>query len=291
MVRAEGKYEVPLRERVDLAVAAMERGPVMCGESYPDECWMFCNALAAAAIKMSDRVDGRDHEAFLAKWLETVKTKLVDRKTGLLISSFSYDGRAKDGPEGSSIWMIAHCLQVVDPAFAADQYGRAKKEIGAKVLGFGYAREWPATWQGVVDVDSGPVLPGLDISAGSSGLAILGAASFGDQAYLKELLTTLNFAAFPVREGGELKYAASNQVGDAVLLYAMVQGPLWDRVRGNGQFSMSNFQSMHQCSNVENEEMGEGARAKRGSVGPGFPPRAQMASLVTARHPEKEEGR
>ena len=231
-VRVEPRFAGPLKDRVSAVVEELGCGPVMCGESYPDECWMFCNSVAAAAVMMSDRLDGRDHSAFLAKWLETIKAKLVDEKTGILVSSFSYSGKFGDGPEGSSIWMIAHCLQVVDPAFAADQYRRAKEQIGAGVMGFGYAKEWPASWRGTVDVDSGPVVPVLDMSAGSTGLAILAAASFGDDEYLQGLLTSLQFAAFPVRGNGELKYAASNQVGDAVLLYALVQGPLWNRVKG-----------------------------------------------------------
>ncbi len=67
----------------------------------------------------------------------------------------------------------------------------------------------------------------LNISAGSSGLALVGAAAFDDDDYLAKLAATLDFAAFPKRERGELKYCASNQVGDAVMLYATVLGPLW----------------------------------------------------------------
>ena len=70
----------------------------------------------------------------------------------------------------------------------------------------------------------------MNISAGSSGLALVGAAAFGDDAFLGSLVTTLDFAAFPERTNGELKYCASNQVGDAVMLYATVLGPLWEKV-------------------------------------------------------------
>jgi hypothetical protein len=78
------------------------------------------------------------------------------------------------------------------------------------------------------DVDSGPIVPWLDASAGSSGLALLGASAFGDRDYLGGLLASLELAGF--REGG--RYRASNQVGDAVILYALSFGPLWRRVRG-----------------------------------------------------------
>lgn len=230
LVEEKIEYKAPMRERIDGMIQRMRQSPVLSAESYPNECWMFCNAVALAAIKMGDFLDGTDQSVFLREWVEMAKQKLTHRETGLLVSSYTPEGQVMDGPEGSSIWMAAHCLAVVDPAFARDQYERAKREIGASALGFGYAREWPRSWVGKHDVDSGPIVPLLEASAGSSGLAFLGAATFGDTEYLAQLLTTLNFAAFPSRRGGALKYCASNQVGDAVMLYAATTGPVWDKV-------------------------------------------------------------
>jgi hypothetical protein len=82
-----------------------------------------------------------------------------------------------------------------------------------------------------MDVDSGPVIPLLGASASASGLAIMAAAAFDDVEYLRALFTSLEFAGFPAKHQGRLRYQASNQVGDAVLLYAMTEGPLWDLVR------------------------------------------------------------
>jgi hypothetical protein len=186
--------------------------------------------VALAAVRMSDRLDGTDHRTFFRRWLETAGQKLVDPGTGLLVSSFTLEGQPQDGPEGSSIWMAAHCLQLIDEEFAADQYRRARRELGRQVLGFGYAREWPVSWVGPDDVDSGPVVPILGASAGSSGLAFLGARAFDDNAYLRRLQTSLDFVGFPQPRAGRLRYCASNQVGDAVLCYAAVLGPLWDQV-------------------------------------------------------------
>ncbi len=63
-------------------------------------------------------------------------------------------------------------------------------------------------------------------------MAFLGASAFGDDDYLYGLLTALEFAGFPSETDGQLRYQAGNQVGDAVLLYALVQGPLWRKVLG-----------------------------------------------------------
>ena len=231
LVQPKPGYVAPLRRRVDEMARRMRAAPVRCVESYPDECWTFCNAVALAAIKIADVLDGTDHSGLLRRWVQTARRRLIHRPTGLLVSSFSFAGELKDGPEGSSIWMAAHALQLVDPVLARDQYARARAALGRSLLGFGYAREWPASWRGPMDVDSGAVLPLLQASPSSSGLALLAAAAFGDSEYFSQLITTLHLAGFPVWQGGRLRFAASNQVGDAVLLYATVQGPVWARVR------------------------------------------------------------
>jgi hypothetical protein len=230
LVADKEDYHPLLQERVKVMLERLQRNDQLIAESYPDECWMFDHAVALAAIRASDRLDGTDHSAFIRGWLAAAKKNLTDPATGLLISSFTTRGVALDGPEGSTIWMVAHLLRVVDADFAADQYRRARHELGRTFLGFGWSREWPRSWTGPMDVDSGAVIPVVEASAGGSGMAFIGASSFGDADFLSALHTALEFAAFPIRKDGRLKYAASNQVGDAALLYACVLGPLWQRI-------------------------------------------------------------
>ncbi len=66
-------------------------------------------------------------------------------------------------------------------------------------------------------------------------MAFIGASTFGDGKFLRSLAATLDFAGFPSRTGGRLKYCASNQVGDAALLYAATLGPLWQKVKTGGK--------------------------------------------------------
>jgi hypothetical protein len=226
------RYEAVLHDRVDTMVARMMGSKTLCTESYPDECWTFCNSVAVAAIKVTDAAHGTDHREFIATWLRAARERLIDPKSGLFISRFGYsDGAHWEGPEGSSIWMIAHCLEILDEDLARDQYERAKRELAGSLMGFGYSREWPRGWEGGADVDVGVVIPLIGASAGGSGMALITAASFRDREYFASLLTSLNFAAFPVESNGRLSYAASNQVGDAVLLYALTLGPAWDLVK------------------------------------------------------------
>jgi hypothetical protein len=235
LVREHERYRARMIDLADVTANRMAAAPVRSCESYPNECWMFCNAVALAAIRMHEVLDGDDHSNLRREWVDTARKKLIHAETGLLCSSYTYDGRVVDGPEGSTIWMVAHCLQLVDEGFARDQYERAKRELGRRFVGFAWAAEWPKSWVGPMDVDSGPVIPMIDVSAGSSGQAFIAAASFDDTDYYHDLATTLMFAGFPFVEDGRMRFCAANQVGDAVILYSTVCGPLWDEIGKRGR--------------------------------------------------------
>jgi hypothetical protein len=231
MVKPRAEYGPILKELVDTMIGNMEKSPVLSGESYPDECWTFCNSVALATITISDVLDGRDHSEFCRRWIETAKRSLTDSDTGILVSSYNLSGYANDGPEGSTIWMVSHCLLLVDEEYAKEQYARAKKELAGQILGFGYAKEWPASWKGPLDIDAGPVLPVLHISPSSSGLAFIAVRAFHDDEYLAKLLTTLNLGALPREDKETLTYSSCSQVAEAVVLYSMTFGPLWEKTK------------------------------------------------------------
>lgn len=211
---------------------AMRRSPTLSAESYPNECWTFCNTTALAAMAMFDHARGGDHARLAKDWVLRAKSMLLDEKTGLLVSSFTRDGEVHDGPEGSSIWMNATNLLFFDDAFARDQWARSRRELGATLFGFGWAHEWPhGSTNARPDIDSGPVVPFLDASAGASGFAILGATAFGDDAYRDALLASLDLVAMPHDDASGRRYLASNRVGDAVLFDALTFGPLLERMK------------------------------------------------------------
>ncbi len=211
---------------------AMRRSPTMSAESYPNEAWTFCNTTALAAMAMFDRVHDGDHHALAKDWVLRAKAVLLDEKTGMLVSSFTRDGHVKDGPEGSTIFMTATNLLFFDDAFARDQWKRARGELGATVFGFGFAREWPKSWVNArPDIDSGPIVPFLNASAGASGFAVLGASAFGDDAYRDALVASLELVAMPRDDAEGRHYLASNRVGDAVLFDALTFGPLLRRMK------------------------------------------------------------
>jgi hypothetical protein len=136
-------YKALLTDRLADIEDRLRKSPHFMLESYPNECWTFDHCVAFDAMVLADRLDGTDHSALIHAWLAMAKDKLVDPKSGLLLSAFTMDGTPIYGPEGSSLWMIVHSIQLLDEDFARDQYEKAKQQIGATTLGFSYAHEWP----------------------------------------------------------------------------------------------------------------------------------------------------
>ena len=66
-------------------------------------------------------------------------------------------------------------------------------------------------------------------------MAMVGAHAFGDDVCASSLRASLDFAAFPVDGPEGRRYAASNEVGDAILLYASALGPAWNRALKGAQ--------------------------------------------------------
>lgn len=235
LVGPRPELDAELAARVATIERLMGAGPARSGESYPDEAWTFCNTTALAALRLADARSGAHHDELATAWLDYAKAHLVDPANGLLVSSYTYEGRVLDGPEGSTIFMVAHNLLLWDEDFASDQFARAKRELSYDVLGFSLVREWPRASTSRADIDSGPIVPLLEASAGASGMAVLGAAAFHDQGLQEGLWRSMYFAAFPQRTDGTLRFRASNELGDAVMTYAGSFGPLWALARGQGR--------------------------------------------------------
>ena len=226
----DDRWKPEFETRILAIRGSLERGPIGSAESYPNECWTFCNTFGLVALRMAEVLDGRDHSKPIRAWLSGAKRHLVDQDTGLLVSSYTWDGQVKDGPEGSSIFLSARNLQLIDPDFAADQYQRARDSLGRSVLGFGFSREWPTSWVGPMDIDSGPIVPIIEGSPSASGLMIMAAKTFGDKQTLSALIASLNLVAFPTETDGARKFALGNHVGDAVITYGLLAGPLFKEI-------------------------------------------------------------
>lgn len=232
---AEDPRHADLHRRLNQEmVAQFARSPALLPESYPDEAWVFCNTNALVSIRMGNVLDGDPPDPLIARWVDHARSALVEPSSGMMGSEYTWDGRMMDGPEGSSIWLVATNLLLLDEDLARAQYQKARSALYGSILGLGYAREWGPDWQGPRDVDSGPLVPGLEASASSSGFALLAARAFGDAQTFDALVRSMGMALDLARVVPGFEELADNAVGNAVLLRGLTFGPLWEAVRRRG---------------------------------------------------------
>lgn len=211
-------------------VSHLAQPGVPFAESYPDEAWLFDHAMALVGLRLAEALEGVDHGALRKAVVAALETTQRDAATGLLNSSFSLSGAVRDGPEGSSLWFASTALRLSDPRLAAEQYDSARRALGGVFLGWGYSREWPRGRGGQQDVDSGPLVPGLQASASASGLAIAASAAAGDRVWGRQLERALGAAEVCMWGVPFLREMADNAVGNAVLLWGLGFGPTWAEI-------------------------------------------------------------
>ena len=224
-------WQTEMSSRAALVASSLGAGSALpIAESYPDEGWLFCHAMAMVGLRMHEVLDDADHAALKSEWLAAIRSELVHPETGMLVSEFNMDGIHHDGPEGSSIWAVAVALQLLDPELARQQYELARQHLGGSVLMMGYAREWPRGHEGPIDIDSGPLVPFIDASASSSGFALLASQAFGSKRWNRQLHRALAAAFLVMKVDPFLAAAADNPVGQSVVLWGLSFGPLWERL-------------------------------------------------------------
>lgn len=211
-------------ELVRRCVESIEAAPHLTGESYPDECWLWCNPLALLSIQVSDVLEGTDHRDLFRRWEQSARQHMIDPKTGLFYSAVTLDGRVLHAPEGSTIWIGASCLRTVTPALAREQYDRMKQLLAGRLICFAYGREWPRGTRGDWDIDSGFTPFGM--GPASTGFALVASKEMEDRDFFRRILGFLELVGVPRTKDGRQRYLSSNFVGDATFLLAKTTGPV-----------------------------------------------------------------
>jgi hypothetical protein len=211
----------------DALIAAYERrllaSPTGLIETYPGEAFPTDTAAVAASIAVHGRVTGVDHSAVLSRWASLVDKVQIDEASGLVIQRMgATDGARHDAPRGSGTALAAY--------FAGFASRTVARRLAAGLFahegtfwGFGAIREYAEGHSGKGDVDSGPVLLGVSVSA--TGFALAPARAHGyDGAFVRLYRTTDLFGA-PVSSGGRTRFLSGGPIGNALLLALLTSGP------------------------------------------------------------------
>jgi hypothetical protein len=214
-------------KRHDALIAAYERrllaSPTGLIETYPGEAYPTDTAAVAASIAVHGRVTGTDHTRVLSRWADLVERVQIDDTSRLVVQRMgARDGARHDAPRGSGTALAAYFA-----GFASRRVARRLAEglfrHEATFWGFGAIREYAEGHTGVGDIDSGPVLLGVSVSA--TGFALAPARALGYRDSFLRLYRTTDLFGAPRSSGGTTRFLTGGPIGNALLLAFLTSGP------------------------------------------------------------------
>jgi hypothetical protein len=193
--------------------------------AYEGQAWPVDSTVAMASLRLHDTLLPPRYGGTAERWLTLVRQRL-DPVTGLMPHRADVGtGSPLEVARASSQSLIARFLVDVDPGFAREQYLRFRERFLVRPLGLGPAvREYPAGVDGPSDVDSGPLVLGVSLSAT---VVTIGAARVeGDTALADALASYGELAGVPVETPWTKEYALGVlPIGDAFLAWSKVARP------------------------------------------------------------------
>jgi hypothetical protein len=193
--------------------------------AYPGQAWPVDSTVAMASLRLHDALLPPRFTTTVQRWLAGVRQRL-DPRTGLLPHRVDLDtGRPAEVARATSLSIATRFLVDIDPGFAREQYLGYRQRFVVWPLGLGPAvREYPVGVNGVGDVDSGPLLLGISLSATA---CTLGAAQAnGDAALAGALANYGELAGVPLDTPWTKRYAAGAlPIGDAFLAWSKTARP------------------------------------------------------------------
>ena len=185
-------------------------------EGYPGAYWPCDTVVGLAAA--TEALPGQAAPV-VRRWLGLTTPTDV---SGLLPHRVDATGRVLEGPHGSSqslIQTFVPTLLAIAGQSESAQWTSFTTSFLARELGVVAFREWPSGQHGVGNVDSGPLIMGLSLSASAVGLAA--ARANGDQRLALALDREVEWLALGVTTRGLRTYALGLlPVGEAFIFWA-----------------------------------------------------------------------
>lgn len=199
-------------DALDRRLAASPTGLIETypGETYPPD-------VAAVLGALGQRVERTGTgQARLAQALGRFEAAAVDPASGLLVQAMSArSGARHDAPRASGTALAATFLSYADPGLSSRLFDALALQL--RTVGpLGAMREFPPGVPGRGDIDSGPVLLGVSVSA--TGFAIGASRAHGDREVFRSLTRTAHVFGMPRTWRGQRHFATGGALGDAILL-------------------------------------------------------------------------
>jgi hypothetical protein len=214
-------------------------------ESLPEYSWPFDTIPCLVSLRLYDMQTGKDRSAAITqKHLAWVRDHATDPATGLPWSRVDNGtGRSIEQPRGCDLALRVMMLAQLDPDGAKVLYAKfAQKFWLDRGLMAGFA-EWPDGATKFEDMDSGPVVQGIGMSATGFGVGAARVAADKDRlgrmgrqmAGMKATMQALKALTPPDQQSGPMKaltiddrYVTGFLYGDVSLFYSITWMP-WEK--------------------------------------------------------------
>ncbi|MFK7804008.1 MAG: hypothetical protein AB8G95_20405 [Anaerolineae bacterium] len=208
------------QESADIAQAlATSQSPFL--DSYSGQIWPVDTFPAMVSLKAYKVVtDDARFEPLIEEWLQKIQDE-IDPVTGLIphrTEPFVDTGRATS--QTLILWFLAE----LDPELTESYYRSFREQFVVGRLGIPAVREFPAGDNRLGDIDSGPLITGVSLSAT---VVMLGTARMvGDVDLAQAIYQEGEAGGWPLQWRGERFYGAGVlPIGEAFLLWAQTARP------------------------------------------------------------------
>lgn len=192
-------------------------------ETYPGEAYPCDIASMVGALGQHARITGADHRSVIARMAAVYRTRWTDRYSGYLAQAIvPATGRWLSPPRASGTALSAYFWSFADDAVARELNAALARDGHRSLVGFGAVSEYARGDHGAGDIDSGPVVLGVSVSA--TGFALASARRWGDRARFRELYRTAALFGVPVSRGQGRAFVAGGPIGNAMLLAMLTAG-------------------------------------------------------------------
>ncbi|MCL4261752.1 MAG: hypothetical protein KJ069_00985 [Anaerolineae bacterium] len=218
--REVAEFEIRSQE----IATAVQRSSTPFVPSYPGQAWPVDSfpailSLRAHTVLLDDR-----HEPVIQSWLAAARERL-DPLTGLTPHrADARTGAPREGARGTSQTMILWFLADIDPAWGHEAYQTFRQQYVVTRWGLPGVLEFPAFQPGIGDVDSGPLLAGVSLSATA---VFLGTSRvYGDAELTRAIWQGGEALGWAVQTGDTRRYALGLMpIGDAFVVWSKTAVP------------------------------------------------------------------
>ncbi len=205
----------------------LSKSPHALFETYPSEAYPADVSMVAGSIALHDCATGAPERPWWPAWKKALST-WIDPASGLLYQAGNANsGQPMAPPRSSGTALAAFALSFVDKPLSKKLFGglsRAREHF----LGFGGINEYPRDYDGQGDIDSGPVVLGLSVSA--TGFTLASAKLHGDRQLFLQLHRTADFWGVPVKHNQGARYMSGGPIGNSILLAMTTATWKWENL-------------------------------------------------------------